>query len=310
MPDWKIHSSALCETEQIGAGSSIHAFAHVMAGVQVGRSCSIGGHAHVGIGAILGDRVVLEPGARIAGGVRLCDDVHVGPNATVGHDPSGGGRTAPTPSVVHEGATIGANAAILAGLTIGAGALLGPGSVVSRSVPANAIVTGNPAQIIGYASDSGFQQGERPVGGSATQATSVRGVTLNRMREVEDMRGNLSVAELGREVPFEVKRYFLVYGVPNMEVRGEHAHLQCHQFLVAVKGSLHVVADDGRQRKEFVLDRPSLGLHLPPMTWGTQYRYSADAVLLVLASHHYDAADYVRDHDRFMALVAAQEAGR
>ena len=137
----------------------------------------------------------------------------------------------------------------------------------------------------------------------------MRGVTLHHMREVEDMRGNLSVAELGREVPFDVKRYFLVYGVPNMEIRGEHAHLQCHQFLIAVKGSLHVVADDGRQREEIVLDRPSLGLHLPPMTWGMQYRYSADAVLLVLASHHYDAADYVRDHDQFRGPGCRRAAG-
>jgi len=131
----------------------------------------------------------------------------------------------------------------------------------------------------------------------------VLGVTLHQMAEVEDLRGNLSVGELGRDVPFEVKRYFLVYDVPNMEIRGEHAHVRCHQFLIAVKGSLHVVVDDGRSREEILLDSPSLGLHLPPLTWGIQYRYSADAVLLVLASHHYDASDYIRDHDQFLALV-------
>lgn len=304
MPDWQIHSSALCESDQVGAGSSIQAFAHIAPGVRVGRNCTVGGHAWIGAGAVLGDRVVLEGGARIAEGVRLDDDVFVGPNATIGHDPSDPGRTGAAVTVILEGARIGANVTILAGLTIGARARLAPGSVVTRSVPANAIVVGNPAQIVGYGSVSETQR-VKAGDEAATRATSVRGVTLHQMREVEDMRGNLSVAELGREVPFEVKRYFLVYGVPNMEVRGEHAHLQCHQFLIAVKGSLHVVADDGRQREEFVLDRPSLGLHLPPMTWGTQDRYSADAVLLVLASHHYDAADYVRNHDRFLALVAA-----
>jgi len=301
MPDWQIHPNALCESDLIGAGSSIQAFAHVAAGVRVGRNCTVGGHARIGAGAVLGDRVVLDGGVRIADGVRLDDDVFVGPNATIGYDPSG--PTAAAATVVNPGASIGANTTILAGLTIGARARLAPGSVVARSVPANAIVTGNPAQIVGYASDSDLQRGQPGAAGRATRTTSVRGVTLHHMREVEDMRGNLSVAELGREVPFEVKRYFLVYGVPNMEVRG-------HQFLIAVKGSLHVVADDGKQREEFVLDRPSQGLHLPPMTWGTQYRYSADAVLLVLASHHYDAADYIRDHGRFMALVAAGPAGR
>ncbi|MNV51746.1 TDP-4-oxo-6-deoxy-alpha-D-glucose-3,4-oxoisomerase [compost metagenome] len=123
------------------------------------------------------------------------------------------------------------------------------------------------------------------------------------------MRGSLSVAELGRDVPFEARRYFLVYDVPSIEIRGEHAHLQCAQFLIAVKGSVHVVADDGHCREEFVLSQPSQGLLLPPMTWGIQYRYSPDAVLLVLASEHYDAADYVRDYDAFLALVHSQPLG-
>lgn len=310
MANRQIHPGALCESEQIGAGSRIEAFAHVAAGSRVGRDCSIGGHSRVGSGAFLGDRVVLGGGVHVGDGVRLEDDVFVGPNATLGHDPAGPGHPAQAATVVHEGASIGANAAILAGLTIGAHACVAPGAVVTRSVPSNAIVTGNPAQIVGYDSIADVQRGKRGATGAATRATSVRGVTLHHMREVEDMRGNLSVAELGREVPFDVKRYFLVYGVPNMEIRGEHAHLQCHQFLIAVKGSLHVVADDGRQREEIVLDRPSLGLHLPPMTWGMQYRYSTDAVLLVLASHHYDAADYVRDHDQFLALVAAGQPAR
>lgn len=310
MADWQIDPGALCESGQIGAGSRIHAFAHIAAGVHMGRDCSVGSHARVGPGAFLGDRVVIDGGAHVGDGVRLEDDVFVGPNATLSHDPAGQGPPDQAATVVHEGASIGANAAVLAGLTIGARARLAPGAVVTRSVPSDAIVTGNPAQIVGYASISDVQGGRRSGNETRTRATTVRGVTLHHMREVEDMRGNLSVAELGREVPFDVKRYFLVYGVPNMEIRGEHAHLQCHQFLIAVKGSVHVVADDGRQREEIVLDRPSLGLHLPPMIWAMQHRYSADAVLLVLTSHHYDAADYVRDHDQFVALVAARQPAR
>jgi UDP-2-acetamido-3-amino-2,3-dideoxy-glucuronate N-acetyltransferase len=310
MPDWQSHPSAICETDRIGTGSAIEALAHVAAGAMVGTDCRVGSHAHIGSGVVLDDRVWIESGARIAPGARLETDVTVGANSTIGYQPLGRSSPDQRPSVViRRGACIGANVTIVSGLTIGAHARLAPGSVVTRSVPDNAIVTGNPAQIVGYAALADLPAGQPDAGQPPrTRATSVRGVTLYHMREVEDMRGNLSVAELGREVPFEVKRYFLVYGVPNMEVRGEHAHLECHQFLIAVKGSLHVVADDGRQREEFVLDRPSLGLHLPPMTWGTQHRYSADAVLLVLASHHYDAADYVRDHDRFLALVAAGQA--
>ena len=136
----------------------------------------------------------------------------------------------------------------------------------------------------------------------------VRGVRLHEQLDVKDPRGNLSVGEFGRDIPFEVRRYFLVYGVPSRETRGEHAHRQCHQFLIAVHGSVSVIADEGRRTEEFVLDRPSLGLHLPPMVWGVQHRYSADGVLLVFASDHYDPADYIRDRAEFMALATARAA--
>jgi hypothetical protein len=111
------------------------------------------------------------------------------------------------------------------------------------------------------------------------------------------------VGDFGSQIPFGVKRYFLVYDVPSREIRGEHAHRQCAQFLIAAKGSMHVVADDGLHREEFVLDKPSLGLFLPPMTWGIQYRYSPDAVLLVFASESYDPDDYIRDYCEFLKLV-------
>jgi UDP-2-acetamido-3-amino-2,3-dideoxy-glucuronate N-acetyltransferase len=137
------------------------------------------------------------------------------------------------------------------------------------------------------------------------EPSRVRGVTLHHQLDVKDWeRGHLTAGELDAGFPFAVRRYFLVYGVPSRETRGEHAHRACHQFLVAVKGSLCVAADDGRAQQEFLLDRPSLGLYLPPMTWGAQYRYTADAVLLVFASHAYDAADYIRDRAEFAALAA------
>lgn len=135
------------------------------------------------------------------------------------------------------------------------------------------------------------------------EATRVAGVSLHHQTDVRDPRGNLTVGEFGRDIPFEVRRYFLVHGVPSLETRGEHAHRRCHQFLVAVHGSVCVIADDGRTSQEFVLDRPSLGLHLPPMVWGVQHRYSADGVLLVFASDHYDPADYIRSRSEFLALA-------
>ena len=129
------------------------------------------------------------------------------------------------------------------------------------------------------------------------------GVSLLELQKVTDPRGNLIVGEFGQSIPLHVMRYFMVYGVPSEEVRGEHAHRECHQFLVCSHGSVTVIADDGRNREEFILDRPELGLHLPPMIWGAQHRYSSDAVLLVFASHYYDADDYIRDYDEFLALT-------
>jgi UDP-2-acetamido-3-amino-2,3-dideoxy-glucuronate N-acetyltransferase len=131
--------------------------------------------------------------------------------------------------------------------------------------------------------------------------TAVAGVTLRHLPIVDDIRGLLSFGEIGQHVPFGVKRYFLVYGVSDQEIRGDHAHKTLHQFLICVHGSCQVSADDGTAREEFVLDRPSLGIYLPPMTWGAQYNYSPDAVLLTLGSEHYDAADYIRSYVDFLA---------
>jgi dTDP-4-dehydrorhamnose 3,5-epimerase-like enzyme len=91
-----------------------------------------------------------------------------------------------------------------------------------------------------------------------------------------------------------------VYDVESKEVRGEHAHKQCHQFLICVNGSCSVVVDDGTKRQEILLDRPGLGLYIPPMIWATQYKHSPDAVLLVFASEIYDPEDYIRDYQEFL----------
>lgn len=129
---------------------------------------------------------------------------------------------------------------------------------------------------------------------------------LLELPRVVDSRGNLTYGEVGHHIPFEVKRYFVIYQVPLVEVRGEHAHKQCHQLLICLRGRIHVIGDDGVRREEYILDRPDAGFYMPPMTWGTQYKYSPDAVLLVFASHYYDPDDYIRDYDEFLRLVQVQ----
>jgi len=112
--------------------------------------------------------------------------------------------------------------------------------------------------------------------------TSSVNYKLIDLPDIIDVRGNLTVAEFGHLIPFDVKRFFMVYQVPLTQIRGEHAHYNCHQFLLAARGRISVIADDGIVRQEFLLDKPNVGLYLPPLVWGVQYKYSPDACLLVL----------------------------
>jgi UDP-2-acetamido-3-amino-2,3-dideoxy-glucuronate N-acetyltransferase len=306
--DYFVHPQGLCESASIGERTRVWAFAHILPGAVVGADCNVCDHVFIENDVRVGDRVTIKCGVQVWDGVELGDDVFIGPNVTFTNDLFPRSRQRPAEyarTVVKEGASIGANATILAGTTIGVNAMVGAGSVVTRSVPPNAIVRGNPARIVGYVGAQG-QAAPLAEGGVAAPgipAVRVSGVKLQQMTRAVDLRGSLTAGQVGAELPFEVKRYFLVYGVPTVETRGEHAHRRCHQFLIAAHGSVHVVADDGEDRQEFVLERSDLGLYLPPMTWGIQYRYSPDAVLMVLASHVYDGADYIRDYSEFLSLV-------
>ncbi len=133
------------------------------------------------------------------------------------------------------------------------------------------------------------------------------GFQIVKLPKIIDPRGNITVGAVGEHIPFPINRYFLIYQVPLVEMRGEHAHRECHQFLICIRGRISVIGDDGFRREEFVLDKPDIGFYMPPRTWGTQYNYSPDAVLLVFASHHYDPADYIRDYEDFRKLVGASQ---
>lgn len=310
MTNYFIHEKAICESGHIGENTRIWAFAHVLPKAVIGADCNICDGVFIENDVHIGNRVTVKCGVQLWDGLTVEDDVFIGPNATFTNDPFPRSKIFPeqfSRTVIRKGASIGANATILPGLEIGAGAMVGAGAVITRSVPPNAIAVGNPARITGYVGACNAAQGgtalKNVTGAEKTTPSDVRGVSLHELPHIEDMRGNLSVGEFGRSIPFAPKRYFLVFDVPSREIRGEHAHRSCHQFLVCVKGSCMVVADDGQQRREFLLDRPNLGVYLPAMTWGTQYKYSGDAVLLVFASDYYDPDDYIRDYSEFEALI-------
>lgn len=304
-----IHEKGLCESTEVGGGTRIWAFAHVLEGARIGADCNICDGVFVEGGAVVGDRVTVKCGVQLWDGIELGDDVFVGPNATFTNDPMPRSRQwldEYPRTVVRDGASIGANATILPGVEIGVGAMVGAGAVVTRSVPPHAIVVGNPARIKGYTGSAGGTPEATPVtlGKEGIESLGVNGVHLQRSREFEDLRGALTAGEMpGDGIPFTARRWFLVYNVPSREVRGEHAHRECHQFLVCVSGRVSVAVDDGVNRAEVLLDSPALGLYVPPLVWASEYRYEDDAVLLVLASHPYDPDDYIRDYESFLCHV-------
>jgi acetyltransferase-like isoleucine patch superfamily enzyme len=294
-----IHELALCRSSSIGRGTEIGAFASIAANVVVGEGCFVAEAATIGPGVVIEDGVRVGAGARIVANVALAAMVQVHENAVLG-----GGE----PTNVGPAAVIGPNVTVLPGVDVGRGAVLEAGARVASPVPANAVVRGNPAVIVDYVG-SGQPMG---VGGARDGLiapairgmvdTRVPGVRLFPLTHATDLRGSLVAADFG-ELPFVPLRAFAVIDVPSELIRGSHAHRECEQFLVCLAGSINCVVDDGHQRDEVRLDTPEVGLHLPSMIWGTQYKYTRDAVLLVLASAPYVAEDYIRDYDEFLDEV-------
>lgn len=299
-----IHPNAIVEPgATLGEGTRVWAFAHILPGAKIGQDCNLCDGVFIENDVIIGDRVTIKCGVQVWDGVRLEDDVFVGPNATFTNDGFPRSKHYPEKflqTIIHKGASIGANATILPGVTVGARAMIGAGAVVTRDVPPYAIVMGNPARINGYLSTSDTTAIHPQKTEDQLPQLQVSGAKLFKLPYIVDLRGGLTFGEYDKHLPFHPKRYFVIFEVPTVEVRGEHAHRQQQQFLVCLKGSCSVVLDDTHVREEVILNKPNIGLYLPPMVWGIQYKYTADAILLVLASDIYDATDYIRDYDTFL----------
>lgn len=120
-------------------------------------------------------------------------------------------------------------------------------------------------------------------------------------KDLGDERGNLVVIEgEGRDIPFDIKRVFYIYGSDSEVVRGQHANRETEFLMVNVGGTSKVRIDNGRESEIVELNRPGMGLYLPPMLWKDMYDFSPDSILLVLASRHYDAGEYIRDYNAYI----------
>ncbi|MFJ7796595.1 acyltransferase [Pseudomonas sp. NPDC096950] len=149
--DYFVHSHALCETSQIGKGTRIWAFAHVLPQAKIGEDCNVCDHVFIENDVVIGDRVTIKCGVQIWDGISIADDVFIGPNATFTNDRFPRSKVYPesfAKTVICKGASLGANCTILPGITVGENAMIGAGAVVTRSVPANVTVIGNPARIL------------------------------------------------------------------------------------------------------------------------------------------------------------------
>jgi UDP-2-acetamido-3-amino-2,3-dideoxy-glucuronate N-acetyltransferase len=300
-----IHPLADVQSPHIGEGTRIWQFCVVLPSAQIGVGCNLCSHVFVENDVIIGDEVTVKNGVQLWDGLRVEDRVFIGPNVTFTNDRFPRSKLYPDKfpqTIIRQGASIGANSTILPGLVIGRGAMVAAGSVVTRNVPANAIVKGNPARITGFMDTK--NQPLALLAPGTVPTVGINEVSFVPLNSFTDIRGGLLAAEFSRHIPFKVVRLFTITNVPTYHFRGDHAHKECHQFLVCLQGSIRAVVDNGKQREEWVLDRPGLGMHIPPMIWGVQYAYAPNTVLLVLASHPYDEGDYIRDYESFLAEVA------
>ena len=306
------------QSRQIGVGSEVSDYSIIQEGAVIGTGSKIGPHCLIERNVVIGNHVVIEAGVHVCDGVRISNNVAIGSNVTFLR-PHIYNPTVESEVIIHtevqSGASIGGGAIIGAGITVGANAKVAPDAVVRHTVPANALIEGSPAKIVGYANLSstsmavavdGIDDGTDNNSGNVLADSDAKRV---HFWGTSDSRGTLTVVNIPADVPFTPKRFFTVYGVPSGEVRGEHAHKECHQFLICVSGSCSVVLDDGSTQCEVSLDSPQVGLYVPPMIWGTQCQHSRDAVLLVLASHEYDEADYFRNYAKFLRACEKQNEG-
>ncbi|AXX90519.1 dTDP-6-deoxy-3,4-keto-hexulose isomerase [Arcobacter suis] len=126
---------------------------------------------------------------------------------------------------------------------------------------------------------------------------------LEEFKVLGDHRGQLVALEANRQIPFDVKRVFYIYGTLDGIPRGNHSHYKTKQFLIAVNGSCKVTLDNGKEKETFDLNKPNLGLFQDALIWGSMHDFSLDCVLMVLSDDYYDVSDYITNYDKFLEVV-------
>lgn len=126
-------------------------------------------------------------------------------------------------------------------------------------------------------------------------------IELNK--HFSERKGNLSVIENNNTVPFDIKRVFYIYDIPGGVSRGAHAHIKCHEFLIAATGGFDVLLDDGINKRTVSLNRPYYGLHIPPGIWASEQNFTGGSVSLVFTSHLFEKDDYIENYNEYLKFV-------
>ena len=132
---------------------------------------------------------------------------------------------------------------------------------------------------------------------------SVSDCSVIELPKIENRSGNLTSIHNSVEIPFDIKRVFFIYDIPAGKDRGAHAHIKCHQFLIAGSGSFDVLLDDGKTKKLVNLNQPYKGLYIPPGIWASEINFSSGSICLVFTSHKYDEGDYIRDYSVYQKII-------
>ena len=278
-----IHSLSDVQSENIGDSTKIWQYCVVLPNARIGSGCNICSHCFIENDVLIVNNVTVKCGVQLWNGITLEDNVFIGSNVTFCNDRyprSGNSHFLLERTLIKKGASIGANATILPGLTIGENSIIGAGSVVTKNVPADAVVIGNTIQF--------------------SQKKTAPKVSLMSLDVHGDDRGSLIALENGKNLPFNVKRVYYIFDTKTGVSRGKHAHRDLKQLLIAVSGGVKIKCEYKNKTEEFLLDHPAKGLFIEGLVWREMYDFSPDCVLAVLASEYYNEADYIRDYQTFL----------
>ena len=303
-----VHPQGICDSSNVGSGTRVWAFAHVLSGAVIGSECNICDHVFIENDVVIGDKVTIKCGVQLWDGVRLGDEVFVGPNATFANDRYPRSKVYPSEYLkthVLRGASIGANATILPGLTIGEGSLVAAGSVVTRDVPAKILVQGNPARPSVFLDADLVDVGARD--DWEAPIAILPGVEVWRPPGILERSEALTSIELARNIPFVVQHFCTLTDVPSGMLAGGYAYTRCAQFIVLFSGAVTALVDNARERRAVRLSVPGMTIFMPPGTWGGYLAFAAGTMLGVFYSEPYDSADRIPDYRMFLDRYGRHE---